>query len=180
MRNKWLFLLFLAGAALLLRQPTLSAQERSALPILAQPSPTLSFGMLGLGTGQTARLNVVNLVRTAPPLAVSIAQVPCKVELDLYDGQGKLIKQKTVANLGFGQADFLDLLRSELNTTAAHVDISGVVKSGSTQSFTCSVSATLEVFDNVTGVTTAILANTNSSFGFIVPVLSSTPPTPQQ
>lgn len=176
MRNKWLFLLSLAGAALLLTRATLTAQERSASPIFAPPSPTFSFGMIGLGTGQTARLNVVNLVRIAPPVAISIAQIPCKVELDLYDGQGKLIKQKTVANLGFGQADFLDLARSELSTTVAHTDVSGVVKVGSTQSFFCNVSTTLEVFDNVTGVTTAILANAITSQGFIFPVLTTGPP----
>ena len=180
MRNKWLFLLSLAGATLLLTRATLTAQERSASPIFVPPSPTFSFGMIGLGTGQTARLNVVNLVRIAPPVAISIAQIPCKVDLDLYDGQGKLIKQKTVANLGLGQADFLDLARSELSTTAAHVDISGVVKVGSTQSFFCNVSTTLEVFDNVTGVTTAILANANTSPGFIFPVLSPGLPTMQQ
>jgi hypothetical protein len=129
--------------------------------------------MIGLGTGQTARLNVVNLVRTAPPIAISLFQ-PCKVELDFYDDQGKLIKQKSVANLGFGQADFLDLLRSELNTTAAHVDVSGLVKVGSTQSFTCSVSATLEVFDNVTGATTAILSSVNPSPSIIFTGLSPT------
>jgi hypothetical protein len=180
MRNKWLFLLSLVGAVLLLTRATLTAQERSASPILAAPSPAFSFGMIGLGTGQTARLNVVNLVRIAPPIAVSIAQVPCKVDLNLYDGQGKLIKQKTVANLGFGQADFLDLARSELSTTAAHVDVSGVVKVGSNQSFFCNISTTLEVFDNVTGATTAILANANTSPGFIFPVLSVLPPTTQQ
>ena len=48
----------------------------------------------------------------------AIAQLPCKVELDLYDGQGKLVKQKTVANLGYGQTDFLDLGRSEIANTA--------------------------------------------------------------
>lgn len=173
MRNKWIFLLSLAAAALLWTQAALTAQERSALPILFPPSPAFSFGMIGLGTGQTARLNVVNLVRNPPPIAISLFQ-PCKMELDLYDGQGKSIKQKSVANLGFGQADFLDLLRSELNTTAAHVDVTGLVKVGSTQSFTCSISATLEVFDNVTGATTAILAGTNSSapFAFLTGTLT--------
>jgi len=130
--------------------------------------------MIGIGTGQTARLNVVNLVRTAPPFAISIAQVPCKVELDFYDGQGKLIQQKTVANLGFGQADFLDLVRSALNTTAAHVDVSAAVKVGSTQSFFCNINTTLEVFDNVTGATTAILSSVSASPAAISSVLSST------
>jgi len=179
MRGRLLFLVSLTAAALLLMHGSVIGQERLAPIISVLPSPTFSFGMIGLGTGQTARLNVVNLVRTPPPIAISLFQ-PCKVELDLYDGQGKLVKQKSVANLGFGQADFLDLLRSELNTTAAHVDITGVVKVGSTQSFTCSVSATLEVFDNVTGATTAILAGANSSPGFIFPSLTSAPPTTQQ
>jgi hypothetical protein len=138
-----------------------SAQERLTPVISSQFTPTLSFGMIGLGMGQTARLNAVNLVRTPPPFA--IAQVPCKVELDLYDGQGKLIMQKTVANLGYGQADFLDVTRSEILNTSAHVDVSGVVKVGSGQAFFCNVSTSLEVFDSVTGATTAVLANPSSS-----------------
>ena len=157
--------MLLTGAGLLLTHGNAAAQERLAPSLPVLPTPTFSFGMIGLGTGQTVRLNVVNLVRTPPPIAVTLFQ-PCKVELNLYDSQGKLIKQKTVANLGFGQADFLDTLRSELNTTSAHVDVTGVVKVGSTQSFTCNVTATLEVFDNVTGATTAILTGANSSTPF--------------
>jgi hypothetical protein len=179
MRTKPSLLISLTAAALLLMRGTAIAQERLAPTLSILPSPTISFAMIGLGTGQTARLNIVNLVRTPPPIAISLFQ-PCKVELDLYDGQGKLIKQKSVVNLGSGQADFLDLLRSELNTTAAHVDVSGVVKVGSTQSFTCNVSATLEVFDNVTGATTAILAGANSLPGLIFSGLSPAPPTGQQ
>ncbi len=173
MRIKILLSKLLTGAALLLTHGNLAAQERLAPSLPVLPTPTFSFGMIGLGIGQTVRLNVVNLVRTPPPIAVTLFQ-PCKVELDLYDGQGKLIKQKTVANLGFGQADFLDTLRSELNTTSAHTDVTAVVKVGSTQSFTCNVTATLEVFDNVTGATTAILTGANSSapFAFLTGTLT--------
>lgn len=159
MRNRLIILVALAGAALVLISATVTAQDRFTPAIPSLANPTFSFGMIGLGTGQTARLNAVNLVRVAPPLAVAIAQIPCKVEFDLYDGQGKLIKQSTVANLGFGQADFLDLARSEITSTATHVDITGVVKVGSGQSFFCNISSTLEIFDNVTGVTTAVLTN---------------------
>jgi len=169
MQRKSIILLSLAGATLLLIGGGVMAQERLASPVIyPQSTPTFSFGMIGLGTGQTARLNAVNLVRTPPP--IMIAQVLCKVELDFYDGQGKLIKQKTVANLGYGQADFLDLARSEIATTATHVDVSGVVKVGSSQSFFCSVSTSLEVFDSVTGATNAILANPSS-----LPWLAFTP-----
>lgn len=92
------------------------AQERLAPVMAGQYTPTFSFGMIGLGTGATARLNVVNLVRTPPPIMTAIAQFPCKVELDVYDGQGKLVKQKTIANLGYGQADFLDVAHSDIAT----------------------------------------------------------------
>jgi len=122
--------------------------------------------MIGLDMVGTARLNVVNLVRTPPPIL--IPQVPCKVELDLYDGQGKLIKQKTIANLGYGQADFLDALRSDVATSGTHVEVSGVVKVGSNQSLFCNISATLEVFDSVSGTTTAILANPSISAPVLV------------
>jgi len=161
---------YLTGATLLLAAGTLSGQERLAVTSAPAPTPTFSFGMIGLGMASTARLNVVNLVRTPPPIA--IAQLLCKVELDLFDGQGKLIKQKTIANLGYGQADFLDLGRSELAATDTHVDISAVVKVGSNQSFFCTVSATLEVFDNVSGNTTVILANPSPT-SFWPPVLSA-------
>ena len=94
MRWKSMVLLFVAST-LFLVAGTVIAQERSAQVVFTPSTPTFSFGMIGLGTGASARLNVVNLVRTAP--GILIPQVPCKVELDLYDGQGKLIKQKTVA-----------------------------------------------------------------------------------
>jgi hypothetical protein len=180
MQNKSIMLFSLAATAVLLIHGTVTAQDRLAPVIATQIAPTLSFGMIGLGAGQTVRLNVVNLVRTPPPVAIAIVQAPCKAELDIYDGQGKLIKQKTIANLGFGQADFLDLARSELTTTAAHVDVSGVVRLGSTQAFFCNFGTTLEVFDSVTGVTTAILAlPPNSSPSFVFTPLSLTPQTEQ-
>jgi hypothetical protein len=71
-----------AAAAALLLAGTAIAQDRSASPVSFSSTPTLSFGMIGLGTTTSARLNVVNLVRTPPPLA--IPQVPCKLELDLF------------------------------------------------------------------------------------------------
>jgi len=109
MQRKSVVLFCLRGATLFPVAGTTMAQERSA--------QVFSFGMIGLGTTATARLNVVNLVRTPPPIL--IAQLPCTVELDLYDGQGKRIKQKSISNLGYWQADFLDLGRSEAAATDA-------------------------------------------------------------
>jgi hypothetical protein len=106
-------------------------------------------------------------------------EVPCKVELDVYDGQGKLVKQKTIPNLGYGQTDFLDVARSDVETAGTHVDISAVVRVGSNQSYFCSVSPTLEVYDSVTFNTTAILANKNNlPVNFWPPVLTPGPAQP--
>jgi len=169
MEQRSLILVCFACTALIAPGPA-PAQDRFA-PVSFQYAPTISFGMIGLGNNGTARLNVVNLVRTAPPVASAIAQTPCKVELDLYDSQGKLIKQKTIANLGYGQADFVDVLRSDLTTTAAHVELTGLVKVGSSQSLFCSVNATLEVFDSVTGTTSAILTGTSTGSPLIFSTL---------
>src|SRR2546428_8440430 len=82
----------------------------AAAAVLAQTAPvtvanspiTISFGMIGLAGGQTVRLNAVNIVRTPPPIL--IAQIPCKVELDLFDAQGNMLKQNVIDNLGYGKS----------------------------------------------------------------------------
>src|SRR6266403_2260142 len=83
------------------------AAAAQTLPVPIASSPiTLSFGMIGLAGGQTVRLNAVNIVRTPPPIL--IAQVPCKVELDLFDAQGTMIKQNVIDNLGYGKSAFVE------------------------------------------------------------------------
>src|SRR6266700_223428 len=109
--------------------------------VLAQTAPvpvantpiTISFGMIGLAGGQTVRLSAVNIVRTPPPIL--IAQIPCKVELDLFDAQGTMIKQNVIDNLGYGKSSFVE---TSMGDAAARVEVSGVVKVGSTQSVFCS------------------------------------------
>ena len=138
------------------------------------PTPTFSFGMIGVASGQTARLNVINIVRTPPPIL--IAQLLCKVELDLYDGQGRLLKQKTNANLGYGHADFIELDHSEIVGGSTRVEVTAVVKVGSNQSFFCSVVPTLEIFDDGTGHTTAILTSASTGPALIFGSLTPVPP----
>ena len=137
-----------------------------AIPAAAQVAPlpgpttnsiTLSFGVIGLASGESVRINVLNLVRTPPPLG--IAQLPCRAELDFYDAEGKLHKQKVVDSLGFGRADFLDLDRAEITGAAGRAQIAASVKVGSNQSFFCSIAPTLEIFDDATGRTNIVLTN---------------------
>jgi hypothetical protein len=135
---------------------SIAMAQTSPFPIPSTVSTTLSFGVLGLASGETLRLNVVNVVRIPPPIAVALTA--CRAELDLYDGQGKLLKQKVIDNLGFGAADFLDLNRTEITATAARVPVAPVVKVGSNQWFFCSITPTIEVYDNVTGRASIVLA----------------------
>jgi len=119
-------------------------------------SPTFSFGVLGLASGETVRINVVNVVRTPP--AVAIPQTPCKIELDFYDGQGKLLKQKVIDNLGLGQAHLLDIERAAIAATG-RAQVAAVIKVGTNQSIFCSIIPTVEVFDDVTGRASTVLTS---------------------
>ena len=148
-----------------------------AIPAAAQVAPlpgpttntiTLSFGVIGLASGESVRINVLNLVRTPPPLG--IAQIPCRTELSFYDADGKLLKQKVVDNLGFGRADFVDLDRAEITSATGRVQVAAAVKVGSNQSFFCSITPTIEVYDDATGRASTVLTNTASQ-SLIVPRL---------
>src|SRR5262245_31708215 len=58
---------------------------------IANPSTEFSFGMVGLGPGQTARLNIVNIgAATSTPL-------PCVLALAFFDSNSKVLKQTFVS-----------------------------------------------------------------------------------
>jgi len=133
-------------------------------PIATSPI-SFSFGMIGLAGGQTVRLNAVNIVRTPPPIL--IAQVPCKVELDLFDADGGVIKQSVIDNLGYGKSVFAE---ASLSDAGSRIPVTGVVKVGSTQSFFCSIMPTLEVYDTASGRTQAILGSAATAPSTIQPL----------
>ena len=148
----------------------------AAAAVLAQTTPvpvanspiTISFGMIGLAGGQTVRLNAVNIVRTPP--AILIAQIPCKVELDLFDAQGTMIKQNVIDNLGYGKSAFVEADRALITESSNHVEVTGVVKVGSAQSFFCAITPTLEIYDTATGRTQAILSSAAPTPSLIRPL----------
>src|SRR5262245_65381899 len=63
-------------------------------------APPFSSGMVGLASGQTARLNVVNLGAPSP--------LPCVLVLAFLDNDNKILKQMFVS-VGSGKAAFVDL-----------------------------------------------------------------------
>jgi hypothetical protein len=121
------------------------------------PSAQFSSGMIGLASGQTARLNVVNVgVPNMFPL-------PCVLALAFLDSDNKILKQMFVS-VGFGKAAFVDLVMS--NGGTGRVQIRGIgynplLSPGSAipQPLSCNLVPTLELFDTETGRTAAIVTD---------------------
>jgi len=113
--------------------------------------------MVGLASGQTARLSVVNVgLSTGSP-------IPCVLALAFLDSDGKILKQIFVS-VTPGKAAFLDLPMNGIDS--GRVQIRGIgynplLAAGSAipQPLSCSLVPTLELFDNVTWRTVTVLAN---------------------
>ena len=136
----------------------------TALSLAAQSVPATqsiqTTGMIGLAEGQTARLNLLNPGVPAPALGVV-----CTAGVAFLDDQGNVLKSKTATVLP-GTSAPLDLdSHADLNlATDERREIRAVIKippvlppAGSTIS-TCKLIHTLEIFDNISHRTQAILA----------------------
>ena len=127
------------------------------------PTELRTVGVLGLTAGQTARLNVFG-----PPfpngLAVPAAPIrACSATLSFVDPQNNHLKDSNVL-IAPGQSTFLDLnADTDLPARTARLQIRGVVTIQFPDPVFCSAIPTVEVIDNATGRTTAILAQTNVS-----------------
>ena len=135
------------------------ASAQWASPI-ASPSTDFTFGMVGIGTGQTARLNIVNIG------AATGTSIPCVLALAFLDSNSKIIKQ-TFVSLKSGQAGLLDLTAIEVGLTeprpdsTARVQIRGAGYNPTLipQPLSCNLVPTVEIFDSATGKTVTVLAN---------------------
>jgi hypothetical protein len=136
----------------------------SVSPVRAQTtaSPGVGFAMVGIASGQTARLNALNLAAADPANPTS-----CGVTLQFLDTQANILKQVTV-NLLPGNATSLDLNQTELQTTVTRSEIRAVVLFGYVgganppgpvvQKTACGfIVPSLEIFDSSTGITNVIL-----------------------
>ncbi|HEY2153160.1 MAG TPA: hypothetical protein VGH34_20290 [Vicinamibacterales bacterium] len=124
-----------------------------------QPDPP-RFGMVGIAEGQTARLNLVNLLSPDPS---TLPPGPCRAELQFLDGDGNVVASRGV-QLTAGHAAFLDFtpsfvpvstngdavapLRAEIRANVA-LGVAGLPPGP--------CRATLEIFDNATARTTVFV-----------------------
>jgi len=119
-----------------------------------QPDPPKIFGQLGLVAGQTIRLNAVNVL---DPGTTLLPPDPCRVTLVFFGQDGRILAHSTEV-LQPGAATFLDFaLPATINSIRTEVRADVTVESLSTRLVPPDpCRATLEVFDNDTGRTTAI------------------------
>ena len=148
-RRDWSFRIVMAICAVAV--PVGFAQRTEAQGPIAS-APPFSSGMAGLASGQTARLNVVNV---GVPSAL-----PCVLVLAFLDSDSKILKQMFVS-VGSGKAAFVDLVNS-----GARIQIRGMgynpllsPEAAIPQPLSCRLVPTLELFDTETGRTTAIVTD---------------------
>ena len=142
-----------------------------SIAIVASPQ-FATFGMVGLGTGQTARLNAFALPTGGP----IIAGGSCQVTFDFFDAAGKSLGTETLP-VAQGAAIHYDLPRSAVaGSTDQLVEIRGALRAAfATPSATgtpvaafCSILPTLEIYDSA-GQTTVVLEQTRT-LPFVTPL----------
>jgi hypothetical protein len=161
-----------AGLCLLGSQ-VLVAQTTSTVP-----GTTVTTGIVGVTSTQTARLNVLNL----QPVIPGVAAVACPATLQFYDDAGALLKQLALTNISPATAASLVLkpaapsgsvtARAQIRATV-FTPFTTVIKpepgSSTVPAFPiggCNVMASLEIIDDLTGVTHTFTADLRPMPGF--------------
>jgi hypothetical protein len=124
-----------------------------------QPDPRRVFAQLGIVSGQTIRLNAVNVGEPGSPL---YPPGPCRVTLVLFGPEGGVLAHSNQV-LQPRAATFLDFTLPTV-VEGVRAEIRGVVTVESiSRGLPPPCRATLEVFENATGKTTTLLSPTTAA-----------------
>jgi len=174
--------LLVAGCALMVVCAAFLTVRAGAQPAIIVASPQyVTFGMVGLATGQTARLNAFALPVGGP----IIAGAYCQVTFAFYDDSGNSLKTGT-EKVAQGAAVNYDLAWTDITTSTDRVEIRGTVRAAlvtpsavgtpvtpvtpvPASSTSCSVLPTLEIFGPSSGQTTVVLQQT-SALSLVLPL----------
>jgi len=125
------------------------------------PGPGIGFALMGVTTGQSARLNALNMGSRS-----STQDSSCSVQLQFLDAQGVVLKQ-TLVTLSPGKGTSLDLSRNQVPGAGPRAEIRALVLFGYSggappgsevlRQFDCNIVPSIEVYDNNTGRTSYIL-----------------------
>ncbi len=151
-------------ALLLLGCPAIAYAQTVSV---VNPGTTMTSGIVGITSTQTARLNVVNLQQVIP----GIAAVACPATLEFYDEAGNQLKQFAVANISPSTgATFAfkpvmttsasPVNRFQLRAVVATAPLNILNPLSNTNAIAvmpsllgCNLMASLEISDDATGVT---------------------------
>lgn len=124
-------------------------------------------GMVGIASGQTAQLNLLNPGIQAPALGVM-----CPATVSFWDSAGKQLKSATLTVIpgqsqSFAIKSDTDLnlatgARTEIRAVIAQPPISPSATTGPAAAAVCKVVPTLEIVDTASGRTLVILGHTTT------------------
>jgi hypothetical protein len=136
--------------------------------------PGVSFPMIGIGSGETARLTAVNLGTN-----LSTPDSSCTVTFAFVDAQGQVLATKAVG-LAPKQAAFLDIGKSQVPGDDVRGEIRAVLFFGYSggapptadilQRFDCGIVPSFEVYDSNTGRTSFVLTGAQTLPGPPAPI----------
>jgi hypothetical protein len=169
-----------SGLVLFLSAFFLEAQPVSS----SNPSLSVTSGMIGVSSTQTARLNVLNL----EPVIPGVTPVACPATLEFYDDTGALLKQESVSNIPPATAANLVFkptvastavnARAQLRAVVVTPSVSTTptpVSSGSTSVMpvapACTLLSSYEVMDDATGDTQSVTTDFRPMPGLLVVVV---------
>ena len=134
-----------------------------AIPLLsacaAVAQPGAGFAVIGVAAVQTARINVINEAHAGRSAGDGELIFSCRVVLQFYGADGKLLKERAVEDLGSGKIAFLDLTAADRPNTEIRTPIRAVARFGYSGGANpppgliegCKVLPSLEIFDSATG-----------------------------
>ena len=140
MRTSFLLCGFILNVAMAMAQGNLTSTQQH------------TSGVVGITTGQTARLNVLY-----PSVPAPILQILCAATLMIADDQGKILKSQDAQQLIGGKSVSLDLnADTDLPSGGNRVQIHALTL---TPNPGCALVPTLEIFDNATGKTVVVVGS---------------------
>lgn len=166
----WLAGLLLFGAQIPAWAQTISGST---------PETAVTTGIVGVTSGQTAQLNVLNL----QPVIPGVTAVACPATLEFYDATGALLKQLALSNISPANAASLAFKPVTPSAAAnARAQIRAVVVTPATSAMNpfsrptltaipvnigCSVMASLEIIDDSTGDTSTFTTDLRSMPSYV-------------
>ncbi len=129
--------------------------------------PFVTTALVGVAAGQSARLNATRPDLAAPILTATV----CSASLAIRDENGQILKSQNFAQVGPGQTVSITLnSATDIPAPSPRTEVRGVISPDPDPQSPplCELAVSLEIYDNSTGKTTAVVEGTTPSLGWSV------------